>query len=179
MKATIAILILIIISGCSKSDLIQYQDNNPQFSLFNYFDGQTTGWGIVQDRQGNLTRQFVVEIKGSVTGNNLSLEEDFDWSDGQQSKRIWTITKTDDHTFTGTADDVVGTATGSAYGNVLNWKYSLNIEVDGSTWEIGLDDWMFLQPNNVLINKTRMSKFGIHLGDITITFRKRTEQEVK
>lgn len=175
MKLIIVFFITILISGCSKSDMIKYQQNIPQLSLFDYFEGSTTGWGIVQDRKGDLTRQFVVQIKGSISGNTLVLDEDFDWSDGEESRRIWTITREGDHSFSGTADDVVGTATGSVYGNVLNWKYHLNIEVDGSTWKVYLDDWMYLQPDGVLINKTRMSKFGIHLGDVTITFRKNND----
>ncbi len=176
MKTIKALITVIIISGCSKVDLIQYQNNQPQFSFFEYFNGNTKGWGIVRDRKGNLTRQFVVQIKGTVHGDTLTLEEDFDWSDGEQSSRTWVITKTNANTFTGTADDVVGIATGSTYGNVLSWRYYLNIEVDDSTWKIHLDDWMFLQPNDVLINKTEMSKFGIHLGDITITFQKINDQ---
>jgi hypothetical protein len=163
----------VLLAGCSKPDLSQYQDNEPRFSLFEYFHGQTTGWGMVQDRNGELIRRFVVDIRGSVDGSGaLVLDEQFEWSDGEQSSRIWTISKTGEHSFSGTAADVQGTATGSAYGNVLNWRYYLNIEAGGRTWKVHLDDWMFLQEDNVLINKTRMSKFGFALGDITIVFRK-------
>lgn len=176
MRITIVLLMAFIISGCSKNDLTQYSNNSPQLSLFEYFEGETKGWGIVQDRQGALTRQFVVKIHGSIRGNTLVLKEYFDWSDGEKSERTWTLTQKDNHKFTGTADDVVGIATGLRYGNVFNWKYDLDIEVDGSTWQIHLDDWMYLQPNNVLINKTKMSKFGFHVGDITITFQKMSEQ---
>ena len=172
MKKLLFLFIIIILSGCAKHDLIQYQKNKPNFSLFDYFNGNTTGWGIVQDRQGRLTRQFVVQIVGTVEGDTLTLVEDFDWSDGAEERRIWNITKIDDHIFTGTANDVVGEAAGEKYGNVLHWQYFLNIEVDDSRWKIHLDDWMFLQSDDVLINKTRMSKFGFHLGDITITFKK-------
>ena len=174
----LAILILVMpLLSCSKADLIQYQDNEPVFSLFEYFQGKTTGWGMVQDRKGNLTRRFVVGIQGTVSGGNkLVLEEDFDWSDGEKSSRTWTIQKTGEHTFTGTADDVVGSAAGAAYGNVLNWVYYLDIVADGKTWKVHLDDWMFLQNDDVLINKTKMSKFGISLGDITIVFRKNGER---
>ena len=173
MKLLLTLILAIPLLGCSKADLTQYQDNGPVLSLFEYFHGKATGWGMVQDRKGNLIRQFVVDITGTVSADNkLTLEEHFDWSDGEKSKRTWTITKTGEHTFTGTADDVVDTATGSAYGNVLSWQYYLNIVSDGKTWKVHLDDWMFLQKDNVLINKTKMSKFGISLGDITIVFRK-------
>jgi hypothetical protein len=163
----------VLTAGCSKPDLSQYRDNEPRFSLFEYFDGQTTGWGMVQDRNGNLIRRFVVDIRGSVDGSGtLVLDEKFEWSDGERSSRIWSISKTGENSFTGTAADVNGTASGSAYGNVLNWRYYLNIEAGGRTWKVHLDDWMYLQEDNVLINKTKMSKFGFSLGDITIVFQK-------
>ena len=172
------LFLLVIISalstaGCSKPDLSQYQGNEPAFSMFAYFQGKTTGWGMVQDRQGNLLRRFVVDIQGTLhPENTLTLEEHFRWSDGELSSRTWNITKTGEHTFTGTADDVHDSAAGAAYGNVLNWRYYLDIKANGRTWKVHLDDWMFLQDDDVLINKTRMSKFGFALGDITIVFRK-------
>jgi hypothetical protein len=172
MKLLAILLLTIPLLSCSKADLSQYQDNEPVFSLFDYFQGKTTGWGMVQDRKGNLTRRFVVDIRGTVNGDNLTLDEDFDWNDGEKSSRTWTITKTGKHGFTGTADDVVGGATGASYGNVMNLRYYLNIVADGKTWKVHLDDWMFLQNDNVVINKAKMSKFGISLGDITIVFHK-------
>ncbi len=174
MSKTIPIVIItILMFGCSVVDMTQYRDNQPQFDLYQYFQGNTKGWGIVQDRKGNLKRQFVVDIIGTVnSAGELVLDEDFTWNDGELSKRIWTIGKIDKHSYNGRADDVVGEASGNAYGNVLNWQYQLNLEVDGTTWKIHFDDWMFLQPDNVLINKAVMSKFGFRVGEVTIVFLK-------
>ena len=172
MKIFISLCIVIVLSGCSKTDIAQYRNNQPTLSLFEYFTGETKGWGTVQDRNGNLTKYFVVEIEGKVNNDTLTLFENFTWDNGEQSTRTWSINRTGDHTFSGTAEDVDGPAVGSSYGNVLNWKYILLLATDDSQWKIALDDWMFLLPDGVLLNRTKMSKFGIHLGDITITFRK-------
>lgn len=169
---TVIILASMMIS-CSKADISHYADLKPEFDLFSYFEGETTGWGIVQNRSGKLLRQFVVSITGTFTDENtIVLDEDFIWNDGEESTRIWTIKRTAANQYEGRADDVVGTAQGESSGNALNWRYHLNIETEGSTWKVFFDDWMFLQPNQVLINKASMSKFGIHLGDITISFSK-------
>jgi hypothetical protein len=167
------VLLILVLTGCSSIDLKQYRENTPQFDLFEYFTGKTTGWGIVQDRKGVLLRQFVVDISGEVKENGqLVLTENFDWSDGEQSERVWVLTQTDKHTLIGTADDVPDPATGVLYGNVLNWKYRVNLKIDDSTWEITFDDWMFKVSEDMLINKATMSKFGIDVGDVTIVFRK-------
>lgn len=179
MRFLIYGVLLVILSGCSTKDVSEYSSNTPELNIFEYFQGTTTGWGIVQSRSGELTRQFVVDIKGTNDDEgNLVLDERFVWNDGEKSTRVWTIAKKDTHTYNGTADDVSGVATGREYGNVLNWSYHLNLAVDGSTWKIKFNDWMYLQPDGVLINKAEMSKFGIRVGEITIVFMKNIRSEV-
>lgn len=178
MRSLYIAILIFVLSGCSGVDVRQFEQNTPKFDLYQYFLGATTGWGIVLNRDGRLTRQFVVTINGQVdSGGSLILVEDFAWSDGEKSQRIWRISKEGEHTYAGSAGDVVGNAQGIGYGNVLNWEYVLAVESDGSTWNIDFDDWMFLQADSVLINKTTMSKFGINVGEVIIVFRKDGKQE--
>jgi hypothetical protein len=44
--------------------------------------------------------------------------------------------------------------------------------VDGSVYEVQFDDWMYLMDNKVMLNKAQMSKFGIRLGEVTLSFYK-------
>ena len=71
------------------------------------------------------------------------------------------------------ADDVVGSATGESAGNAFRWNYTLRLPVDGSVYEVQFDDWMYLMNERVMINKAVMSKFGVRLGDVTLSFEKR------
>ena len=41
---------------------------------------------------------------------------------------------------------MVGEARGRAAGNALNWAYTMDLPVGGSTWPVNFDDWMFLNP---------------------------------
>lgn len=174
----LVMVLMLLLGGCSAADVSIYKDNQPQLDLFSYFQGQTRGWGMVQDRQGRVSRQFVVDIDGRVDENgDLRLSEEFSWSDGEKSTRVWLISRTPDGELSGTAGDVVGKAAGRIAGNALHWEYVLLVAVDGRQWEVALDDWMFLQPDQVLINRTKMSKFGFHLGEVTIVFNKWSEWE--
>lgn len=169
--------LLLFTTGCGAADISRYRDMAPQLDVIEYFSGTTRGWGIVQDRGGTVTRQFVVDICGWVnTDGNLVLEEDFSWNDGKRSRRVWTITRNEDQSLHGVAEDVVGQAIGAEAGNALNWRYRLALDIDGTTWVVSFDDWMFLQPNGVLLNKARMSKFGIRVGEVTIAFHKQPDQ---
>jgi hypothetical protein len=75
--------------------------------------------------------------------------------------------------FSGTADDVVGTAQGEQQGNAFRWGYTLRQPVGDKVYEVQFDDWMYLMNDRVMLNKAVMSKFGIRLGEVTLSFVKR------
>jgi hypothetical protein len=109
---------------------------------------------------------------GSWNGNNGKLEEDFRYYDGKTQKRIWTITKNDDGTYNGIADDIVGTATGKTQGSAVNWSYVMDIEVDQKIYRLKLDDWMWQMNDGVLINRSYLKKFGITVAELTLFMQK-------
>jgi hypothetical protein len=67
----------------------------------------------------------------------------------------------------------VGEAVGVIAGNAFNWRYTLALPIDGRTWHVDFDDWMFLIDDQVMLNRAVMSKFGIRLGEVTLSFTKR------
>jgi hypothetical protein len=149
-----------------------FEGTTPRLDLFDYFAGDTRAWGIFESRSGELMRQFTVDIRGEVEGDSLTLTEDFVYADGETQQRIWRIRRLDEHRFEGRADDVVGTANGLAYGQALNWRYTLRLPFRDSTLEVKFDDWMYLQPDGVLINRATVSKFGFKVGEVTLFFSK-------
>jgi hypothetical protein len=165
-------LVAIVVTGCRSMRPEDFANAQPRLVLEDYFQGETRAWGIFEDRFGDLRRQFVVDITGTWEGSELMLDERFSYSDGEADQRIWRITKLDEHRYEGRAADVVGTATGSAYGNALHWRYILDLKVGQGTWRVAFDDWMFLQPDGVLINRARVRKWGVEIGEVTIVFSK-------
>lgn len=173
MKNSLLVLVLFLISGCSNMSVEQYRDSTPQLVLEDYFLGETKAWGIFQNRSGAVERQFTVDILGKMVDGNLVLEEDFIYADGSLDRRVWTINKIDDHHYEGRASDVIGHATGHVSGNALNWSYTLDLPYKDGTIEVQFDDWMFLQPDGVLLNKAKMTKFGFYLGEVTLVFQRK------
>jgi len=173
-RMMLSLMVVLLLAGCASNDVQQYAGLEPKLDLFSYFEGSTRGYGIVQERSGRLTRQFVVDITGTMdSAGNLILDEQFVWNDGEMTSRIWTISRQEGtRGLVGEAADVIGRATGATAGNALNWQYQLALVVDGSTWNLNFDDWMFLQPDHVLLNRATMSKFGLRVGEVTIAFMK-------
>lgn len=176
-RLAVALCGALLLGGCAGVPVEHYAAAQPTLELPRYFNGTVDGWGMFQSRSGEVVKRFHVVIDarwkmqdGRETG---TLDERFSWSDGTTSRRVWTITRSGEKQFTGRADDVVGEASGVASGNALRWRYVLALPVDGRVWNVDVDDWMFLMDDKVMLNRSAVSKFGIHVGDITLSFSKR------
>lgn len=162
---------VLLLAGCS-ADLQSYQSVSPRFQLFEFFEGETYAWGMVQDYADKQTRRFEVAIRGSVEGDVLTLVEDFEFDDGETDQRIWVITRGDDGTYVGTADDIIGQATGKEVGNALQWQYDFELQLDDSSVVVTFDDWLYRQDEKHVFNLTKIKKFGLEVGQITLFFQK-------
>ncbi len=162
----------LLCGGCTSVAPKQYSKEQPLLDLSRYLEGPLEASGMFQDRKGNVVKRFHVKLLGTWSNNVGRLEEDFIYSDGTTQRRVWTITRLDDHHYSGTADDVVGVAQGEAYGNALNWRYTLALPVGNKVYNVKFDDWMFLMDEEVMLNRAVMSKWGFRLGEVTLSFRK-------
>ena len=166
---------LLLLEGCSTFKMEDLPKTKQTLVIEEYFKGESKAYGILFDRNGVPTRQFSVDLEGTwdETKQTLTLDEDFVFNDGEKSNRKWVITKVGDNKYTGTAGDVVGQATGVSQGNAFQWKYVLKVPYKGSTLDLTIDDWLYLNNDNVLINRSVMYKFGIKVGEIVISFNKK------
>ena len=164
-------MICIFFIGCT-TNFDKYTNVEPKLNLFNYFKGQTQAWGIFEDRFGNIKKQFKVNITGTVEGNYLKLNEEFVYKNGKNERRIWNIKKINENNYQGTANDIEGVAKGKSKGNALNWTYDMNIKVKEKNILVHFDDWMYLQENNILINKAKVTKWGFKVGEVLLFFSK-------
>jgi len=151
--------------------------SHQKLNLEEFFDGNLVAYGQFQDVFGTVRRSFVVTIQGDWDGERLRLQEDFVYEDGATEQRIWTLTKTGDDTWTGTAPGVIGVARGVEQDNRFNWKYEIDLpipSVDGTseTMRVTFDDWMWLQTDNRLFNRAYVKRYGFDIGDVIISFEK-------
>jgi len=178
MKSKIAILVLsgILTGGCSGMNIDEFEQAGPEFVLEDYFQGRTMAWGLFEDRFGRVQRQFVVEIDGEWDGTTLVLNEDFVYNDGEKENRVWSITSTGENTYEGETANAIGKARGVRQGNAFHWTYDFNLKVGDGYWKVAFDDWMFLQPDGVLLNKAEVTRFGIKMGTVFLSFSKPVKQ---
>jgi len=177
-RLTIVALALVTLIGCTQMKPTDFKDTTPRLVLEDYFSGETQASGIFEDRFGTLRRQFTVDITGTWDGRELVLDERFLYSDGERDRRVWRIEKTGPNAYAGRAADVIGTARGEAHGNALNWRYDMDLKIGDGTMRVHFNDWMYLQPSGVLLNRARVSKLGIEIGTVTLAFVKKEGKAV-
>ena len=161
-----------VLTGCANPQVADYAQERPLLELDRYFTGRVLAHGVFQKRNGAVARRFTVVMDCHWEGNQGVLDEAFTYSDGTTERRIWRLTKHADGRYTGTAGDVVGEAQGQTSGNAFRWNYTLRLPVDGKEYEVQFDDWMFLVDDRVLLNRATMSKFGVTLGEVLLSFTK-------
>ena len=165
-------LLILLLGGCAGVNPQVYADQEPALDLFDYFEGESRAWGIFRDRAGEVRRRFTVDLVGTVEGDLLTLEEDFLYADGEQDRRVWRIRRVGPNRYEGRADDIIGVAAGEAHGPALNWQYDVALTVGERDVKVHFNDWMYLQPDGVLLNVAEVSKFGVRVGEVTIAFRR-------
>lgn len=172
MIKPLIITTLLLLVGCSSPTLDDYQQMQPQFTLETFFDGKLTAYGMVFNRSGKLTRRFTAQMDASWQGEQGIIDEWFEFDDGETSRRTWTLTRLANNQYEGTAGDVIGKAQGAVSGAAFYWRYQLLLPVGKKTYQVTLDDWMYLMDENRLFNRTEIIKFGVRVGEVVIFIEK-------
>lgn len=152
--------------------------SDADFELQEFFDGELVAYGQFQDVFGKVRRRFEVEITGTWDGETLRLVEDFVYEDGSTERRVWTLEQTGPESWRGTAPGVIGEAVGEEDGDRFNWRYTIDLPIptaDGPTeiLRVTFDDWIWLLTDDRAFNRAYMSRAGLPIGDVSITFEKR------
>jgi len=168
MRIFLIMFLITFFAGCSGQTLKKYKNEKPTLNLRSFFNGNVKALGIVQNRSGEVISRFKADIKASWVGNVATLDEDFVYADDSTSKRIWKLTENSDGTYTGTAGDVIGKANGEVAGNTFLYSYTLSVPVNGTNYDIAIEDWMYLLDNKTLLGRSYMTKFGFDVGEVTL-----------
>lgn len=143
----------------------------PSFVPERYFARQLDAYGVFVDRFGTIRRQFVLAVTGQQTDSGFVLDEAFLYDDGETEHRRWDVTALGEGRYEGRCADVVGVARGLCTTNMLSWRYKFRLAMYGRKVTVGFDDVMVLQAGDILVNRATVSKAGLRLGEVLLTFR--------
>ena len=171
LRSVLLAVIASLFVGCSSMNIEDFNNTKPEFIPQEYFNGKLTAYGIVKDRSGKIIRSFKGDLVGSWDSNGVgTLDEHFVYDDGEELDRIWTLKPTaNPKEFIGSAGDIVGDAPMVANGNSVMIDYTMRVPYGDSTIDVNVRDWLHLQEDGVIINHSKMKKFGFEVGELVIT----------
>ncbi|CAA6801118.1 MAG: FIG086212: Putative lipoprotein [uncultured Sulfurovum sp.] len=171
LKSLIISFTAISFMACSSMNIDDFKESKPAFVPQEYFNGKMTAYGIVKDYNGKIIRSFKGDLLGSWDAKGIgTLDEHFVYNDGEKQHRVWTLTPTSDpKKFIGTAGDIVGDAPMVVNGNTVMIDYTMRVPYGDDTIDIAVQDWLHLQEDGVIINHSKMKKFGFTVGELVIT----------
>ena len=168
LRLLINLTIVLGLAACSQVQVTDYRDMQPAFKVEQFFEGQLTAHGVVKNRGGKVIRTFDATIAATWRDGVGTLDEDFVFNDGEQQKRIWTLTPRPDGTYIGTAGDVTGEGLLQQSGNSVFLDYVLQVPYNDSGVEVRVDDRMYLLTPDLLINESKLKKFGLVVGELLL-----------
>lgn len=164
---------LLFLTGCSSIDIERYKNNQPKLTLENFFNGNLTAHGILKNRSGEVTRYFNVTMTGTWNENGIgTLAEKFIFDDSSIQYRTWTFTPINTEKgikYKAIANDTLSETMIELSGNAFFMNYDLLINYQGDEINVNIDDKMYLTNDNIMINESVMTKYGIEVGYITLT----------
>ena len=169
-NVTIAV-ILLLLAGCSRMQAREFDSSQPVFDPVAFLTGPTRSWGVFENSNGEPTRRFRTAMLGVHDGDALVVTQDFTFDDGSTKRRVWRLKRIDAHRFDATANDVIGVATGYAYGNAFRWEYTLQVKPGNPLTRVHMKHWMYLTDGGeTLVNRVIISKLGVVVSGTTEYF---------
>ncbi|TNC87581.1 MAG: hypothetical protein CSH37_00300 [Thalassolituus sp.] len=168
------------VTGCSSVQVEHAEGRSPKLIPQTFFNGKICADGVVRDRSGAEIRSFNARIDASWDKDGVgTLDEVFYFYDEagagpKRETRVWTLTpalQDGREVLSAQASDVPEATIMEWSGNAIHMAYTLRYGEPGDTIDLNMDDWMFQVADGVVVNETRMTKFGLHVGQILLVMR--------
>ena len=168
-KAASVTLLLLVMSGCASKPPLPSGPLDT-FTLQTDLVGTAVGTGNFSAIDGT-SRDFTAYLDGSWDGKSLTLIEDFVYADGVEERKTWTFTQLPNGEFSGTREDVVGTARGYQDGKAFRLEYTMAIPNDDGTpgRKVSFKDVLVKQSDGVIRNDAVVGFWGVRVGRVNLT----------
>jgi hypothetical protein len=166
------LLACLALAGCAKAlPPAGFADAGPAFNPVAFFTGHVTSWGVEENRAGQPTAIVTTDCVGTPDGaDSIRMVQVLHVGGGAAQTRIWHFTRTGPSAYLGTANDMAGTALGTAAGPAFHWRWVLETHPRDPLLNVTMDQWMYRMADGDVVIRTTVSKFGLSLLRITEQF---------
>jgi len=175
MKFSVVVpLTVLLLIACSSENIQRFSSGQPSMAPNIWMVGDVEGYGVIRDRFGTVKSQFHIREVGNwdPATRTVTLVEHTVYlqSSSKPSDRIWHFVESSPGSWTGTAADVIGTATGEQQGNAWHLIFRQTIPVGGHQVEVTVNDWRLREGDTVAIDHSTLTKLGVELASAEIAF---------
>jgi len=166
-----ALTATLLLGGCASTDIKQFGGGAPEMSPAKWMVGTVDGYGLIIDRFGTVRSQFHAHEVGDFdpATHTVTVNEHIVYLQGSNdppSDRIWHFVEQSPGHWTGTAADIIGTATGEQVGNAWHLKFHQTL----NNLDVDIDDWRWRESDTVAIDHSTVTKLGLTLATGEIAF---------
>lgn len=177
MRFLAAVVAAFALASCASRPAIPEEaDAARPFVIERDLAGKTVGRGRFTSITG-ADRAFTAYLDGAFDGGTLTLVEDFVYDDGEKDRKTWRLTRQTNGEWSGTREDVVGTARGWQDGPAFRLEYLIDIpSKNGSSRRVGFRDVLVLRADGVVYNKAKVGWRGLAVGGVELEIRRADPQ---
>ena len=145
-----------------------------EFFLPDFFEGQTRAWGFFEDPFGRVKRSFTADITGHWEDGTFFLSEHFHFSDGSTDERTWQLRfDAVSSEFSAVCGDSIGEGRGYHVPGGCYLTYRVALDIGQRKVPVRFSDLFHLVDSETLLNRAKVSKWGLPVGRLSIAFRRR------
>ena len=162
MRTLIATACLLpLIASCATRPPLPEEAASGPFVIENVLAGETLGRGKITTITG-VDRAFIATLNGTWDGETLTLVEDFVFDDGEIDQKTWRLTKLENGEYSGTREDVVGTARGFQVENGFRLEYLIDLPTgEGKSRRVKFRDILVLDESGDVLNDATIGWRGL------------------
>jgi hypothetical protein len=143
----------------------------PAFDPLTYWTGHTHSWGVVENRSGAPSEIVQTDCIGEAEGQDaLHMRQTLTEGDGTVTHRDWHLRRLAPGRFSAAANDMAGTAEGTASGRVFHWQWVWARKPGQPLFNVTMSQWMYAMPDGTMMNRTTVSKLGVIVAEVSEQF---------
>lgn len=161
---------LAALAGCATLPADPMGETVP-VTLDGAFIGRSVGAGVFRDITGT-ERRFTARLNGTLTGDRLTVVEDFVYDDGQADRLTWVFDRAGPGRWTGRREDTVGTAEAVEENGVVRLTYTADFRSQTAVTRLGFADIIYARPDGLIVNDGVVSRLGVPVGRVRFEIRR-------
>jgi hypothetical protein len=114
-------------------------------------------------------------MNGHWEGDQFVLDEQITYDTGDTESRTWRVTPIGAGKFEATCADCAGKALGQCDANSIRMSYNFRMKILDREIIVAFDDRLYRVTPSAAVNRARMTKWGIKLGELSLFFERTSE----